>query len=210
MMSDPTEPDRPAEAPPGTIHLPLSSATVGASSSSSSPSSPSMSGSVFSPGPTDPPMGAGAPTSGAPVDDDDDAAPPPRLVGHRRQRVVVVGIALTTAISLMAISLLYYRWATKAEPTASIIVWAYDPGWDAATVTVRGGGLRAPLRAPLRAQDNLLVRFHVPPGDYVVRVESPTGQLLGQRQNKLQQPLRVGSIWWPFRAPAAATQMSLP
>jgi len=126
MMSDPTEPDRPAEAPPGTIHLPLSSATVGASSSS--PSSPSTlgsaAGSVFSPGPTDPPMGAGAPTSGAPVDDDDDAAPPPRLVGHRRQRVVVVGIALTTAISLMAISLLYYRWATKAEPTASIIVWA--------------------------------------------------------------------------------------
>ena len=204
MTSDPTESDRPGDAPPGTINLPLPSPTVGASAHASVSASAS---SVFSPGPTDPPVGAGAPMSAEPVDND---GPPPRLVGHRRQRVVMVGIALTTVISLLAISLLYYRWATKAEPTASIVVWGKDPEWDGATVTVRGGGLRAPLRAVVHAEDDLIVRFHVPPGDYVVRVESPTGKVLGQRQNTMRQPLAAGTIWWPFRAPAAATQVSVP
>lgn len=207
MTSDPTEPDRPADAPPGTINLPLPSVTVGASNHAS-PLLSSSSSSVFSPGPTDPPIGAGAPMSTEPVEEE---SSPHRLIGHRRRRVVVVGIALTTAISLLAITLLYYRWATKAEPTASIVVWGgTDQAWDGASVIVRGGGLRAPLRAVVRAEDNLIVRFHVPPGDYIVRVESPTGKVLGQRQNAMQQPLRVGTIWWPFRAPPAATQASAP
>jgi hypothetical protein len=196
MTTDPTQPDRSA-APPGTINLPLPSATtVGAP-----PASPT---SGFSAGPTDPPVGAGAPMSAAPVDNE---APPPRLVGHRRHRVVIVGIALTVVISLMAISLLYYRWATKLEPTASIVVWAgSDASWDGATVTVRGGGLRGPLSAVLRAEDNLIVRFHVPPGDYAVRVEAPGGRVLARKQTRVQQPLQVGSIWWPFNPPPAATQ----
>ena len=206
MTNDPTEPDRPGDAPPGTINLPLPSATVGASAHGSAMLSSASS--VYSPGPTDPPMGAGAPTSGEPAEEE---SSPRRLVGHRRRRVVVVGIGLTTVISLLAITLLYYRWATKAEPTASIVVWGgQDQAWDGARVTVRGGGLRAPLRAVVRADDNMMVRFHVPPGDYLVRVESAAGKVLGQRQNHMQAPLRAGTIWWPFHAPAAATQVSTP
>lgn len=201
MNNDPSQPDR-STAPPGTINLPLpSSAGGGVGSSSTVPAS------SFSPGPTDPPVGTGAPSSSGPVDDE---APPQRLVGHRRQRVVTVGIATTTVISLLAISLLYYRWANRPDPTASIVVWGgSQSSWDGAAVTVRGGGLRAPLRAVLRAEDNLIVRFHVPPGDYLVRVEGADGRLIAERQSAVQQPLRVGSIWWPFHAPPAATQGSL-
>jgi hypothetical protein len=58
----------------------------------------------------------------------------------------------------------------------------------------------------LRSDENLIVRFHVPPGDYLVKVEDPRGRVLAQRQSPLQESLRTGSIWWPFRAPPAATQ----
>jgi hypothetical protein len=135
---------------------------------------------------------------------------PTRWTGHRRQRVVAVGIAATTILSLLAIAVLYYRWAARPDPTAIIVVWAgNEPTWEGATATVRGGGLTAPLSYVLRAEENLLVRFHVPPGDYQVQVRDKRGQLLGQRQMPPNRPLKPGTIWWPFRAPPAATQAGL-
>src|SRR4051794_31985003 len=110
MTSDPTEPDRPPPAPPGTIDLPLR--PVGQSASASAGMGR---GGWFARGPTDPPVGTGAPSSADPADDE--VAAPTRMLGHRRQRVVAVGIALTALLSLVAVSLLYYRWATRAEPT---------------------------------------------------------------------------------------------
>jgi hypothetical protein len=188
MSSDPTEPDRSAAAPPGAIDLPLHGAAPGGATASSS----------FSPGPSAPPVGAGAPSSAGPVDED---AAPLRLVGHRRQRVVAVGIAATALLSVVAVSLLYYRWATKSEPTVAIVAWGRTAAWDGARVTVRGTGLRAPLRSVLRADDNLMVRFHVPPGEYVVRAEDPRGGLLEESQMLVEDPRHAGRVWWPFRMP---------
>jgi len=187
---DPSESDHPA-VPPGTIDLPLpggGTARVGTGLGATPP----------------PPLPRNAP--------DDDAAPPgpPRLTGYRRQRVVTVGILATTILSVLAISLLYYRWAKRPDPEAMIVVWADDDkAWDGATVTVRGGSLGAPLTYQLRADENLIVRFHVPPGDYSVRVTAKDGHVLGQRQSPPQRPLQAGLIWWPFRAPPAATKMGM-
>lgn len=188
---DPSESDHPA-VPPGTIDLPLpggGTARVG--------------------------TGLGTAATPPPVTDsaaDDAAAPlgPPRLVGHRRQKVVTVGILSTAILSLLAISLLYYRWAKRPDPEATIVVWAGDDrAWDGATVTVRGGNLGVPLTYTLTAEENLIVRFHVPPGDYSVRVTGKDGRVLGQAQSPPQRPLQAGLIWWAFRAPPAATQMGM-
>ena len=185
---DPSESDHPA-VPPGTIDLPLPGGTarVGTGLGATVPAA----------------RRAAAENGGAPVG-------PPRLVGYRRQRVVTVGILSTTILSLLAISLLYYRWAKRPDPEAIIVVWAGDDrSWDGATVTVRGGSLGMPLKYTLRADENLIVRFHVPPGDYSVRVTDKDGRLLGERQSPPQRPLQAGLIWWPFRAPAAATRMGM-
>src|SRR3954451_15305175 len=111
MTSEDLESDHEA-VPPGTIDLPLPGGTARVGTG----------------------LGGAAPAA--------DPAPlgPPRLVGHRRQRVVMVGILSTTILSLLAISLLYYRWAKRPDPEAMIVVWAGDArAWDGATVTVRGG-----------------------------------------------------------------------
>ena len=206
MTHDPSQPDRPAtpppsRPPPGTIDLPL----PGGAGSTFSTASPGSSSST-SPGGFGATFGlAGAPAAGGANGDG-----PPRLTGHRRQRVVAVGIVATTLLSLLAVSVLYYRWAKKPDPTAIIVVWGgNEPAWDGATAVVRGGGLRAPLSYVLRAEEHLLVRFHVPPGDYQVEVRGKNGAVLARRQNPVQRPLKSGVIWWPFRAPPAATQAGL-
>ena len=188
MPHDFSESDRPA-VPPGTIDLPLNS---------SAPTAFGSGGAAGGPGRGPAGYGEGEPP------------PPQRLMGHRRQRVVTVGIIVTTALSLLATSLLYYRWAKRPDPEAIIVVWAGDEkAWDGATVTVRGSGLASPLKYVLRAEENLIVRFHVPPGGYVVRVEGKDGRLLAERQTPPQRPLTSRLIWWPFRAPPAATQLGM-
>ena len=178
---DDLESDHPA-VPPGTIDLPLPTGTARVGTG----------------------LGVVAPPA--------DPAPlgPPRLVGYRRQRVVTVGIVSTAILSLLAISLLYYRWAKRPDPEAMIVVWAADDrAWDGATVTVRGGSLGAPLAYTLRADENLIVRFHVPPGEYAVRVTDKDGHLLGEAQSPPRRPLLAGLIWWPFHAPPEARKMGM-
>jgi hypothetical protein len=188
---DPSESDHPA-VPPGTIDLPLPGGTARVGSGLLSASAPPANGAA------------------AAVDDGGESLGPPRLTGPRRQRVVMVGIAATTILSLLAISLLYYRWAKRPDAEAMIVVWAGDDkAWDGATVTVRGGSLGAPLTYQLRADENLIVRFHVPPGDYKVKVTDKDGHVLGERQSPPQRPLQAGLIWWPFRAPPEALKAGM-
>jgi hypothetical protein len=129
------------------------------------------------------------------------AAPHPTGV---RPWVVALGILSTVVITLLAISLLYYKWYKAEEYQTTIVVWAPDE-WKGATVEVTGGGLPPQgLSRELTEADHLLIRFHVPPGAYTVRVLRD-GQTLAQRDPT--RALAPHMIWWPFRAPAAATQI---
>jgi hypothetical protein len=131
-------------------------------------------------------------------------APAPALRGPRRQWVVTVGILVATVISLLSISVLYYKWYRSDEYDTIIIVWG-PRDWDGAVAKVSSPALPTGwLSYALREEDNCIVRFHVPPGEYSVRVVKD-GKVLEQRTT----PRRLGAkvIWWPFRAPPAATQM---
>jgi hypothetical protein len=120
--------------------------------------------------------------------------------------VVIFGIATTVFISLIAISLLYYKWYKTEDYDTTIVVWAPDE-WNGATVDVRGEHLPPQgLTQDLKEDDHMLIRFHVPPGGYSVRVHRD-GQTLAERETPPTRPLNAHMIWWPFKAPAAATQM---
>ena len=119
---------------------------------------------------------------------------------------MTVGIVLTTLLSLLATSLLYYRWAKRPDADARIIVWKQDPSWDGATVVVRGGGLDAPLKYVLRSQEHQIVRFHVPPGDYQVQITDKQGRR-EQIQTDPRAPMTAGSMWWPFDKTDAVRQL---
>ena len=168
-------------------------------------------------GSIDVPVAADSPTSfsamptAAPVATTPTTRPPspelpvaPALRGPRRQWVVVIGILVATVISLLSISVLYYKWYRSDEYDTIIIVWG-PREWDGAVAKVSGPALpTGALSYTLREEDNNVVRFHVPPGEYSVRVVKE-GKVLDQRTT----PRRLGAkmIWWPFRAPPAATQM---
>src|SRR4051812_6551054 len=123
-----------------------------------------------------------------------------------RPWVVIFGIATTVFISLLAISLLYYKWYKIEDYDTTIVVWAPDE-WNGATVDVSGEHLPSPgLSHDLSEDDHMLIRFHVPAGGYIVRVHRD-GKTLAERETPVTRPLRSRMIWWPFKAPAAATQM---
>jgi hypothetical protein len=128
---------------------------------------------------------------------------------HRHGRPWVIGAAIvaTVIVALLAVSVLYYRWYRTEQADALIIVWPPDDGaWDGATVTVSpstGPG----LSKRLSRDETSVVRFHVPPGHYLVRVTGPGGKVLAERRTHPQRPMLSKMIWWPFRAPPAATQL---
>jgi hypothetical protein len=142
---------------------------------------------------------AGA-TSAAPAIDYRHAPRVPRR--GRRPWTVIAGIAGTVVISLLAISLLYYKWYANDEYTTTIIVWGFD-SWDGARVSVTGTNLpKGELEDRLSAGRDMLVRFHVPPGDYVVNV-TKDGKLLAKRTS--EAPLKPNMIWWAARVPPPPT-----
>ncbi|HEY7115884.1 MAG TPA: hypothetical protein VH475_04830 [Tepidisphaeraceae bacterium] len=191
MTNDPTHPSGPPQPPPGTIDLPLPAAA-------NVPTSFSTTGAAA----------ATAPHASAPSDDEPPHGHPDRLVGPRRQWVITIGIAATVFISLISIALLYYKWAKNDAHDVAIIVWAGDDkSWDGATVTVTGSALPGGLSHVLREDEHLMVRFHVPTGDYRVRVVAKGGRTLAERASDPRRPLRSHVIWWPFHAPPAATQL---
>ena len=135
-------------------------------------------------------------------------AAPAAAAGHGGVRpwVVVFGIATAVFISFLTISLLYYKWYKTEDYDTTIVVWAPNE-WNGATVDVTGEHLPPPgLTQDLSEADHMLIRFHVPPGTYSVRVHRD-GQTLAERVSDPLRPLRSRMIWWPFKAPPAATQM---
>jgi hypothetical protein len=127
--------------------------------------------------------------------------------GKPRAFVVLLGIAAAVFISLVAVSVLYYRWYKAEDYETTIVVWGF-PEWDGATVEVTGPGLpEGRLTRKLEDTEHLVIRFHVPPGSYTVRVQKD-GKLLAERSTDQRTgPLAAQTIWWPFRASPAATQM---
>jgi hypothetical protein len=116
--------------------------------------------------------------------------------------IVLGGIWTSVAISLLAISILYYRWYKAEDFESTIVVWA-PAEWKGATVQVNGANLPGnELTRDLDDEDHLLIRFHVPPGAYTVRVHRK-GQMLAQQTSR--PPLTPRMIWWPFRISPAAT-----
>jgi hypothetical protein len=159
------------------------------------------------PTPADSPTGFSSAEPPAPVSDEPrGAAGGPE--GKPRTLVVVVGIATAVFISLVAVSILYYRWYKSEDYETTIVVWGW-PDWDGATVDVRGAALPGGhLTRKLEEVENLVIRFHVPPGSYTVRVEKE-GKLIAERTTDQRTgPLAAQTIWWPFRASPAATRMS--
>jgi hypothetical protein len=166
------------------------------------------------PGAYDMPVAADSPTSfsamppvTAPAQREREPEPLARREGKPRAWIVVVGIGAAIVISLLAISLLYYKWYKAEDYETTIVVWAW-PEWKGATVEVTGSNLpEAKLTRDLDDPDHMVIRFHVPPGGYTVRVLK-NGTTLDERSTPTFQPLTARMIWWPFRASPAATQMS--
>jgi hypothetical protein len=130
-----------------------------------------------------------------------------RREGKPRVWVVAAGIATAVFISLLAISVLYYTWYKAEDYDTTIVVWGWQ-NWEGATVEVTGSNLpKGHLTRTLDDADHLVIRFHVPPGSYRVRVEKD-GQLIAERATDQLRPLSARTIWWPFRASPAVTRMS--
>ena len=160
------------------------------------------------------PMPADSPTSfstlpasaaAAPAKPGEDIAQ--RREGKPRAWVVAAGIATAVFMTLLAISVLYYTWYKAEDYDTTIVVWGW-PNWEGAMVEVTGTDLpHGHLTRKLDDPEHLVIRFHVPPGSYRVRVEKD-GQLITERATDQLRPLTARTIWWPFRASPAATQMS--
>lgn len=119
--------------------------------------------------------------------------------------MIVFGITSSLLLSALAIGLLYVKWYKAPEYDTTIIVWG-EPEWAGAKVTVEGSGSPdVNLWGDLSDAENLLIRFHVPPGDYRVRVMKG-GRVLAERGGRVLSHPGVLTIWWPFRRPPAATQ----
>jgi len=179
MTSQPPDPELPPPPPPpGAFNVPV----------------PVDSPTSFSATPPPPPV-----AREAPVPLDPEAKP--------RTFVVVIGIAAALFISLVAVSVLYYRWYKAEDYETTIVVWGF-PEWNGATVQVTGPGLpEGRLTRKLDDSEHLVIRFHVPPGSYTVRVEKDGKMLAERTTDQRTGPLAAQTIWWPFRASPAATQI---
>jgi hypothetical protein len=172
------------------------------------------------PGTLDVPMPGDSPTSFAamsaapsgPSTPDGTAAPAPheqarprarRLTGPRRQLMITFGITASLVISALAIGVLYSKWSKAPVYETTIVAWG-EKGWEGAKVTVTspelpGGSLSDTF------DEALVIRFHVPQGDYRIRVVKD-GRTLAERGARLYHEPDKLAIWWPFRRYSATTQ----
>jgi len=171
-----TSPDQPDAPPPaGVFDVPVS------------PDSPTSSFSSL-------PAGGAAPMSPMLADDDGDGDRARR--GGARQWIVGLGIVGAIVVSSAAIALLYYKWYKTDEYQTTIVVWG-QPEWEGDTVTVRGSGLPTQLSKDLAPNEGMVIRFHVPPGTYLVRVTDKEGRKVAEQFS--DNALSDRMIWWPFR-----------
>jgi hypothetical protein len=169
----------------------------------------------LTPDPDQPPLSGvidvpASPTTSGSLADHGPAAPPgdPRDPNHRPRRwFIVFAIFSTAVLCCVIVALLYVQWFRSEDRSVLVIVWG-PPEWDGATAVVSGPGLSGELRHRLTKENDVLARFHVPPGLYVVSVVKD-GQVLARKDRDPRRPLRSGGVWWPFRLPPAATQAGM-
>ena len=130
--------------------------------------------------------------------------------GRPRGWFVAFAIFSTAVLCAVTIALLYSRWWRNDARNSVIAVWGPE-SWDGAWVEVTGPALpQGGLRAPITKERDLLTRFHVPSGGvYSVRVVGKDRRVVARRDGDPRRPLQPGGVWWPFRAPPAATQLGL-
>jgi hypothetical protein len=66
---------------------------------------------------------------------------------------------------------------------------------------VTGPTLPAPLTDQIKAPDNMILRFHVPPGQYVVKARKELSPRPLVAVHQTREPLTAHMTWWPFEAP---------
>ncbi len=198
--------------PPGTIDVPVPlDSPTSFSASDGAGSSPGAAGPGSATGGSEDGTGdvgrAGTAAQGGEGSDDDRQSY--LLRGPRRATLIVVSLLGALLISAVAIGILYSRWYRAEHYESTIVVWG-PPDWDQAKVTVTGAALpQGRLESAVSKESDLMRRFHVPPGRYVVRVEKD-GQLLAEQSGEIPPNPSGRMIWWPFKAPAAATQTKGP
>ena len=151
-----------------------------------------------------------SPTTSGSLADHGAVAPPgdPADPHHRPRRwFVVFAIFSTAALCCVVIAVLYVQWFRTDDRSSLIVVWG-PPEWDGATAVVSGPALQGELRHRMEKEDDMLARFHVPPGIYVVEIRKDN-RVIDRKARENMRPLRSGGIWWPFRAPPAATQAGM-
>ncbi|HYE21068.1 MAG TPA: hypothetical protein VEA69_21655 [Tepidisphaeraceae bacterium] len=172
----------PSPIPPGSLDV-----TVEPASASSPAAGPAASANG---------AGTGAPGSNEPY----------RLRGPRRRFTIVFGITATALITGLAVALLYFKWYRTED--YSVLIVAHAPAeWEGGTIVVTGPALGGDgLSAPITRTNNLVVRFHVPPGAYALMVHDKAGRPVARATNTL----RAKEQWWPLRPPGTGTGTSRP
>jgi hypothetical protein len=191
-------PNQPAPAPPGTLDV-----AVPADSQTSF----SAMGALPVDGPARGDTAGAAATPSAPPPpaapaDEDDFSPQPWL----SSRFVRTGIFAATLVAVVTIALLFSRWF-RTDDASALIVVGLPADYDGALVVVSGPALRNDLSATLSAAENMILRFHVPPGVYHVTATKP-GKPVKETDSDPKRPLIPSMIWWPFDAPASVTSPS--
>jgi hypothetical protein len=153
-------------------------------------------------------------SAAAPQSQDDPASSAAPGAPRPRRWLIYFAILATAVLCVVTIAMLYLQW-WRTEPRNSIIVVWGEPGWEGATAEVTGPALPPEgLKQVLRKEHDLLARFHVPSGVYVVRVYTTdkSGRVsreLVRRARDPMRPIQPGGIWWPFRAPPGVSELGL-
>jgi hypothetical protein len=125
-----------------------------------------------------------------------------------RRWFIAFAIFTTALLCGTIIALLYVQWFRAQDRSALIVVWL-PPEWDGATAIVSGPALNGDMKHRLTKEQDMIARFHVPPGvGYLVRIEKDKKEI-SRRDRGTMRLLQSGGVWWPFRAPPSATQMGL-
>jgi hypothetical protein len=93
-------------------------------------------------------------------------------VAYQRPKPWFVTMSLLAAFALFVVcmAVLIYRGVTAADPKSVIVVLGNEK-WKSATVTVEGGGLKAPLTASIEYYNKFQVPFFVGRGTFVVCID---------------------------------------
>jgi hypothetical protein len=124
-----------------------------------------------------------------------------------RNWLIQFGILATGVLCVMTIALLYLQWWRNDTHNTIIAVWG-DESWEGATAQVVDPATQLKLEHPLTKAEEMLARFHVPPGNYDVRIIKDR-KVIAQRRRDLMDPLRPNAVWWPFRAPPGAAELGM-